>query len=214
MLTENPISKGITVKHPLRLLATVCGAVVLASTAAPAAASQTFTGTLERFAHGFLEVRSFDDCKMHQMDLPIDASDAFVKNVVAQAARRHNVQVVTRYDKDGIEEVVDVRSSSRSGDADKSCVTDLGPQQHVDGVITRLGFGNNGAGLDLRIASGHTISFSWVYAYGAPNLNDNLHMKCDEFRTQCTVKGRVRVTYRTRVSGDGAELVPISVDRL
>lgn len=191
--------------------------IVLARTPFAATLNPPYDGTVERFAHGFLEVRSFSDCKLHHIGLSIDLTPEterlIFKKISAAIAYRHNALVFSE-DENGLETLDDLRPSNSKGDADTKCVTDLGTQ-HVDGYITSWGYGNNGAGFQLRLPNGHSVSFGWVYYYGSPRISRQIGLHCDGLRVTCSAaNAHVRVTYRITISGDGAELRPIAVDAL
>lgn len=152
---------------------------------------------------------------MHYLAMPANASDAerrtLGNEIMFVVQRRQNVHVVAS---DNDLWLVELRPSEKTGDADKKCVTSLG-KNHVDGTITAWGRGNAGAGITLRIAGGHSLQFGWTYRVDDPRINPRLVLVCDELGMTCHLTNpRVRVTYKTQVSGDGAQLVPLSIDPL
>ena len=181
----------------------VCAAVIIVE------------GTYERFAHGSLEVRSITDCKLYgfrqgdETSKSLSSEMAFIYQAQTDYHRRFVDVIVTATTGDV---VIDIAPSDSTVNADTKCLTDIGTQ-HLDGTVINLGFGNNGAGFDLRLTNGHTVEFRWVYDYDRPRINPKLGKTCDGSLCKFALN-HVRVTFKTISSGDGLELVPLAIDPL
>ena len=198
---------------------------LLSTVVTAASASEAFDGTVERFAHGSLDVRSLDDCKMHFLSIPSTATPnerrAIENEILFILQRRQNVHIVMSsvyvpQTSGSIENIVDISPTSRQADADQKCVTSLG-KSYVDGTVSGLRRGNASASLTLRLVGGHTVEFSWTYHVDDPKIDPRIAVICDRrgMGVTCPPKHpRVRVTYKTEVTGDGAALIPLSIDAI
>lgn len=184
---------------------------------------KTVEGTLKRFAHGFLEVRSLTDCKLYSFTIDSFGNDAqsqaiygaieFAEKATSDTratGRKRFGDVIVIADAHG--NVLKLSPSDATVDADVKCIRTIATRS-MDGTLSHLGYGNNGAGFDLRLASGRVVNFLWVYDNDSPRFGPGLGERCDQTRMTCTLAHpRVRVTYRVQRTGDGEEIVPIRVD--
>ena len=168
----------------------------------------SYDGTYETTKHGFVYIRSFDDCKMHVFGRPDEGDLSFQYSAIA--GKRQTVRVVSDT-RGGSEALMALKAIANRENADDTCVIDLGTH-YLEGNLSNWTHGNASGQFDLKLSGGRRATFFFdndLY----PTIRAGVGLHCDPSTCSAAHK-HVRVTYRTETTGDGASLVVLLISPL